>query len=610
MFVCRHFYIYFRCLKLFDKNMKAKICTLLCSIILCLPFFIQAQTQLGSDIDGVAANNYAGAAVAISADGKRVAVPAKFNTNAGGQNAGHVRIFEWSGSQWLQMGSTINGEAAFDNCGYSVSLSPDGNVVAIGAINNDGNGSNSGHTRVYSWNGSNWVQRGADINGESADDNAGWSVSLSADGSRLAIGAANNDGGGTNSGHVRVYTWVSPDWVQMGTDLDGEKSFEYWGWRVALSADGNRLAVSTYLNANSSRPNAGRVKVFSWNGANWIAISGNILGESIDDNFGFDLSIAGDGNTIAVGAPFNTGNGTSSGSVRVYAWDGSLWSQKGADIDGRVVFDNSGHAVALSYDGSKLVIGANGRSNPVFQSGLLIQYVWNGTSWVQNGSDMYGEAVNDALGFSVAISQDGNRIAGGTYQNAAGGVSAGHVRIFQFTAVLPVNLISFSAYSLGGNKATINWEISGNPENDFFEIEKSADGLNWYSIVKLAAVEPATQKKSYSIIDNSPYTPVTYYRLKQTGQGGIISYSKIVKIKFISEGELTIYPNPSKGKLLLNTKKQLSNTTLTVYSISGQKVYSQKLSGNKVDISSLPNGEYIFSLAFPDETLIQKVMKK
>jgi hypothetical protein len=78
-------------------------------------------------------------------------------------------------------------------------------VVAIGADANDGNGNDSGHVRVYNTDGTTWTQVGADIDGEAADDRSGRSVSLSADGTVVAIGATNNSGNGSNSGHVRVF---------------------------------------------------------------------------------------------------------------------------------------------------------------------------------------------------------------------------------------------------------------------------------------------------------------------------------------------------------------------------------------------------------------------
>ena len=104
-----------------------------------------------------------------------------------------------------QIGNDINGEIANDYSGWSVSLSSDGSVVAIGATSNSANGNNSGHVRIYKNVNNTWTQVGSDIDGEAAEDSSGISVSLSADGSVIAIGAPANDGNGSNSGHTRVY---------------------------------------------------------------------------------------------------------------------------------------------------------------------------------------------------------------------------------------------------------------------------------------------------------------------------------------------------------------------------------------------------------------------
>merc|ERR1711878_238405 len=113
---------------------------------------------------------------------------------------------------WLQKGGDIDGEAADDFSGRSVSISDDGNTVAIGAYGNDGNGSKSGHVRVYNFNDRTnaWLQKGGDIDGEAAGDGSGWSVSISDNGNTVVIGAPYNDGNGTDSGHVRVYRAECP----------------------------------------------------------------------------------------------------------------------------------------------------------------------------------------------------------------------------------------------------------------------------------------------------------------------------------------------------------------------------------------------------------------
>merc|ERR1712142_1160509 len=103
---------------------------------------------------------------------------------------------------WSQVGLDIDGEAAGDYSGSSVSLSSDGATLAVGATLNDGNGSNSGHVRVFRFNGNVWSQIGFDIDGQAADDYFGSSVALSSDGATLAVGAYYNDGNGSTSGNA------------------------------------------------------------------------------------------------------------------------------------------------------------------------------------------------------------------------------------------------------------------------------------------------------------------------------------------------------------------------------------------------------------------------
>ena len=110
-----------------------KILTSLCLFLLgfCLPPSF-SQTQLGTDLDGEATLDRLGSSVVLSADGNRLAAGAPGN-DAAGDRAGHVRVYEWLNDAWMQFGADIDGEAALDNSGYSVSLSSNGNLVAIGA---------------------------------------------------------------------------------------------------------------------------------------------------------------------------------------------------------------------------------------------------------------------------------------------------------------------------------------------------------------------------------------------------------------------------------------------------------------------------------------------
>jgi hypothetical protein len=124
-----------------------------------------------------------------------------------GSNAGHASLYGYNGSAWVQLGADIDGEAASDNFGYAVSINDAGSRIAIGALYNDGNGSDAGHVRIYDYSPDtdSWSQVQSDIDGEAAEDRSGYGVSLAASGDRVAIGANLNDGTANNAGHVRIF---------------------------------------------------------------------------------------------------------------------------------------------------------------------------------------------------------------------------------------------------------------------------------------------------------------------------------------------------------------------------------------------------------------------
>jgi Flp pilus assembly pilin Flp len=240
-------------------------------LLLLIPFVGFGQTQIGADIDGEAAGDNSGHSVSSSSNGSIVAIGAPSNSG-NGSNSGHVRVYNNVSGIWTQIGADINGEAAVDLSGWSVSLSSDGSIVAIGALNNDGNGSNSGHVRVYNNVSGIWTQIGDDINGEAAGDESGRSVSLSSDGSILAIGARANDENGSESGHVRVYQNVSGTWTQIGADINGEAAGDESGrTAVSLSSDGSIVAIGAFFN-DGNGSDAGHVRVYRNISGTWTQI--------------------------------------------------------------------------------------------------------------------------------------------------------------------------------------------------------------------------------------------------------------------------------------------------------------------------------------------------
>jgi hypothetical protein len=217
-------------------------------------------TQIGQDIECTNQN----LSVSLSPNGNMLAIGNRSNDD-NGTNAGQVRVYENQNGNWTQIGQNINGNSSGDLSGRSISLSVNGNILAIGALGGDGNGVNSGRVKVYENQGGNWIQIGQDINGEAEQDRSGRSISLSANGNIVAIGANQNDGNGDNSGHVRIYQNQSGSWIQIGQDIDGESIGDLSGDSVSLSSNGNIVAISAEQN-DGNGDSSGHVRGFDLRG--------------------------------------------------------------------------------------------------------------------------------------------------------------------------------------------------------------------------------------------------------------------------------------------------------------------------------------------------------
>ena len=417
-------------------------------LFILFPILLFAQTQIGDDIDGEAESDNSGSSVSLSSDGSIVAIGAPQN-DGNGLGSGHVRIYKNEAGVWTQIGDDIDGEDGFDESGSSVSLSSDGSIVAIGAPSNDDNGAYSGHVRIYKNEAGVWTQIGDDINGEAEFDKSGSSVVLSSDGSIVAIGSKRNSGNGLNSGHVRIYRNESGVWTQRGNDIDGEAEFDESGSSVSLSSDGNVVAIGAPSN-DGNGTDSGQVRVFSFNGTNWIQIGNDIDGEAAFDGSGSSVSLSSDGSIVAIGAKWNSGNGSSSGHVRIYRNESGVWIQIGDDIDGEEEFDQLGSSVNLSSDGSIVAIIAPSSNNNIQNLGRVRIYKNESGVWTKIGDDIDNEALYDneigsgsETGSSLSLSSDGSIVAIGASKNDGNGENSGHVRVFDLSSLLTNNEVSF-----------------------------------------------------------------------------------------------------------------------------------------------------------------------
>ena len=391
--------------------------------------YLDTQTKLGLDLDGQA-NDYQGQSIAFNEDATIMAVGANEHDN----KKGTARVYKMDYGSWTQVGSDIDGAEANDSQGFSVSLSSDGNTLAVGA---NGHDSNKGTVRVYRLSDDNvWTQLGSDLDGEVFDDYQGSSVSLSKYGTTLAVGAYGHD---SNKGTVRLYQYDSNSWVQLGADLDGDSINDYQGRSVSLSADGLTLAVG----ATGVNSNMGAARVYKYDSSTWTKLGKDINGTDAEDYHGNSISISSSGTTLAVGA---WGHDNKKGTARVYRYASSAWSQIGEDLDGEAENDYQGWSVSLSSNGLTLAVGAYGHeSNKGTVRIYNIEAEKSGSAnkgtvtlnsqsntWSQIGNNIDGEGsefnynssgqrssstldggVGDKQGYSVSLSSDGITLAVG-----------------------------------------------------------------------------------------------------------------------------------------------------------------------------------------------------
>jgi hypothetical protein len=379
---------------------------------------------------------------ALSGDSSTVAIGLPFNSNLGGERAGSVRVYTRNGLDWHQKGPPINGDQAFMQAGFTVTISFDGNAVAFGSpYYNHSYKGNIGVVRVYHWSASSsdqsiasanppyWYLKGSQILGQDAGDKCGFSIALGARGMNLAIGSPLKEAPVPNprplAGVVRVFKFddQSGDWVSKGQAIHGVKAKDLAGVRVAMSGDANSIAfVSPGMSDDPSY--AGKIRVYTFEGNKWELKGQPVSGAGPGDKGGRSLAFSRDGLNLAVGSPAIL-NG--SGHTRVYTFNdkAAAWIQKGAPLPGGGAYSGPGHNIAVNTDGSVVAIGSPFAHESGLTAGRVRLFSWKedardgsgGTApgWVTKGEPIDGEP-GDTSGYSVSISGKGNMIAIGAPQ--------------------------------------------------------------------------------------------------------------------------------------------------------------------------------------------------
>lgn len=335
-------------------------------------------TQQGQHLIGDNQGDNFGYAISLNSNGNIIAITAP-NHDIPLTNAGIVRIFENISGTWTQLGQDIVGSAAGDFSGQSVSLSSDGLTVAIGTIKYS---SNRGQVRVYKYTGGTWVQQGSNVVGVGSQDQLGTCVSLSSDGLTFVTGLKFSTYDTlTSNGSAKVYEFDGVDWLQKGATIQGEAIYDNFGASADISSDGSIVAIGATKN-DGTASNAGHVRVYEYSVGAWVQIGQDIDGEAINNEFGYSVSLNDAGTIVGGGSPKNYAGGTVAGHARIYENIGGNWIQKGIDIDGDTL-NQSGWSVDLSGDGYTVVVGAPYCSDSLQHEGLAKVYEYTSPASIE-----------------------------------------------------------------------------------------------------------------------------------------------------------------------------------------------------------------------------------
>jgi hypothetical protein len=436
--------------------------------------------QVGDDIPGSAATTNFGKSVDCNHDGTRIISSALQTASS---PVGEVRVYDWNGSGWTQVGNTLTGPQSSPTQGYfgetSVSISGDGTIIAVGSrLEDPDGGTDKGTVRVFYLSGSTWTilpdsssettnigtgtsaLRNDIFVGAANSDQLGFQTKLSYDGKTILMTAPNYDdsSAGTDVGQARIYTYSNGAWSKKGVFLIGSAN-DHLGYSADMSEDGNCIVLGGY---NGVDDNAW---IYIWNGSLWVNRGASATNPAFtrtdSDQFGKSCAINNDGTVIAFGVfEADIADGAladNTGIVQVYHWNGSAWVLKGTLVNKDNTDDTFGSAVSLSGDGKRLIVGAQDDDTISDNNGRLYTFEYNGSTWVKRepfasigiSSNHVGDTEIGRVRTAV-ISRDGSVIVSGErgFNSSNGNGDSGRVRAFS----MPSNI-----KSIWGSNDDVNW---------------------------------------------------------------------------------------------------------------------------------------------------------
>jgi regulation of enolase protein 1 (concanavalin A-like superfamily) len=368
-----------------------------------------------------------GWSVSISSNGNTAIVGA-YTEDTGGTSAGAAYIFTRSGTTWTQQAKIqASDKATNDLFGYSVSISGDGNTAIAGALFEEYGGS----AYIFTRSGTTWTQQAKiQASDKATSDLFGYSVSISGDGNTAIAGALFEEYGGS----AYIFTRSGTTWTQQAKiQASDRQASDFFGSSVSMSSNGNTAIVGAMFE-DTGGSSAGAAYIFTRSGTTWTQqVKIQASDKQASDNFGVSVAISDDGNTAIVGAYTEDTGGTNAGAAYIFTRSGTTWTQQAKiQASDKQASDFFGHSVAISSNGNTALVGAYNDHTGSDRTGSAYIFTRSGTTWTQQARIQASDKqASDNFGWSVAISDDGNTTIAGAYNEDTGGTDTGAAYIFE-----------------------------------------------------------------------------------------------------------------------------------------------------------------------------------
>ena len=399
------------------------------------PVSINNFDPIGSQFVGQNAGDNFGEAVAMNALGNIVAIGIP-KSDAAGTMSGMVKVFQLNGNTWSQMGTDIIGNTE-QKLGFSIALNSTGKRLVIGSPNfgDDTPSGVNGNVKVFEWSGSSWSQMGSEIGGIGNGDEFGYAVDINSNGTIIVIGERGAEQNNSYSGRAYVYEFNGTDWNQLGSNItDGAGYLHAFGRAVAINDSGNRIFISTETE-NQNGNNVRSVYPYEFNGVNWVQL-GNVVYGNLSGSIGHSLSTNSSGTRFATSSPDNV---SLNYQTRIFEYVGNNWQQLGSDI----LTINKAESVDMNSIGNRVILGLNSNTSGNQNGGFVKVFEYDGIDWLEQANEIEGLNNGDSLGHSVAANAHGNQFIVGIPGFDQNGTSSGAVQVYTSNTVactLPLDI--------------------------------------------------------------------------------------------------------------------------------------------------------------------------